>query len=136
MKYNFYVKTASEVDISRIVNETPSDVDVIVLIGLGPDAVLLLRHTFLAIFNNGVDGLRIGDVRLESATGSFAITVKDGQGGVVIQPGNFSGGVNTTIAGIGWRSLGVPKADISKVIRQIAKAHAFVSRREVRVSYL
>ena len=130
MRYNFYVKDASEVDFARILRETPPEENVVLVTTSGPTALLAIRRSWLKTYDRQ-DHLRVSEEELHSfwwATPSPRAANEDG--GITL----YSNGV--MIDTNDFRATIIRKTDIASVVKELETARAFNPRREVRVSYL
>ena len=127
-KYNFYVRDAKEVNIPRILNEAPAEVNVILLTTQAKQAVLLARNTWLATFNIS-DQLHLAGDTLSLMWGNSFVSRYNSRNGVSLESGCES-------VLDGWRAIHFSKTAITAVLKELEVARAFVPRREVRVSYV
>jgi hypothetical protein len=137
MKYNFYVKSANEVDIRRILRETPEGEIAVLLTALGNHAVLLLRCKFLDRFIPE-DRIRVSgkgsEQNLCSGWGYPSVACTPGLKGVILRA--VGQGYSDSQVVAGWRCINIDKTDIALVKTRLDAARAYVPHREVRVSYL
>ena len=128
MKYNFYVRQGSEVDIPRILAETPDDRDVVLVVS--DNAIVFIREAFLMKFcDEDTVGVLGEDLSHDWGFSTCSADNKNRSG--IHFDSHIS---NTPLLGFRCRSL--PKQAIERLVQDLTAARAYVPRREVRVSYL
>jgi len=139
VKYNFYVNSAEEVDIPRIIRENP-EAQALVITSSSSDALLLIRKELLARANFDDDVARIPsaqratDGRLYSAWGDQRIGYAQQNTGISFAiTKQLLDGFDLDAR---WRADVIHKSQIPAAIEALRKLASFQRRIEVRVSQL
>jgi hypothetical protein len=130
MQYNFKVKDAKEVDVKRILSETPESVDVILVTASGCYAIVGFREAFVENFDVS-DNIMVAGAKLHERTGHLGFYASNSRGGLNLD-------ITHQLNSSGWRFIQVSKDRIVDVLADLAKARSFLAtnKREVRVNYL
>jgi len=122
MLYKFGVEKAADIDINRIIRENVEDGggEVLLLTRSDTDTALLLIARTLRVRFKFNDSHRVAGEALYS-----------GWGWADIDPNEWLGiKVRGPCLANGWRGTMLPKTEISKAIRQLKEARAYLKQRE------